>query len=157
MNGFTPISLVDGFSLAVDGFFVRAWSGGRAVIDGGTVFGCVDRATAVTMDGDRFTLRAGSWFVAPDGVEVVEGIEVAEGVAARAEDGELSARRRHRRARATGPRSWTVGAFVDVGYAINSNFPGNHVSRGAVLTPRAGEFSLAAVGLPVASRPARVN
>lgn len=73
MSGFVPIALTDGFTHEAEGVIVRTWAGARAKLDGGTVFGCIDRTTWVTLDGDRFMLRAGSWFVAPDGAEVSEG------------------------------------------------------------------------------------
>ena len=37
---------------------------------------------------------------------------------------------------------WEVGGFVDVNYAMNSNFPDNHVNRLRSAVPRTGEFSL---------------
>lgn len=73
MSEFVPIALTDGFTREAEGVVVRTWAGAHAKLDGGTVFGCIDRATWVTMDGDRFLLRAGSWFVAPDGADVIEG------------------------------------------------------------------------------------
>lgn len=45
------------------------------------------------------------------------------------------------------PATWIVGGFVDVGYAFNSNLPANHISRGAVLTPRVGEFTIQTVAV----------
>lgn len=72
MSRFTPFALRDDVALDVDGVHVRAWAS-RRVLDGGTVFGCIDQPTTLTMDGDRFVLRAGMWFVAPDGVEVHDG------------------------------------------------------------------------------------
>jgi hypothetical protein len=77
MSAFVPIPLADGFALRDEALCVRTWAGARARIDGGTVFGCVARPTAVTIDGDRFVLRATSWFVAPDGVEVADGAGLA--------------------------------------------------------------------------------
>lgn len=38
--------------------------------------------------------------------------------------------------------AWIAGAFVDVAYILNSNFPGNHVYAGAVTHPRTGEITL---------------
>ncbi len=42
----------------------------------------------------------------------------------------------------TKAKTWTVGAFVDTAYLINSNLPDNHLYRGTVTTPRSGEFTL---------------
>jgi len=39
-------------------------------------------------------------------------------------------------------RSWVVGAFVDAGYAFDSNFPDNHVNRGNGTAPRTGELTM---------------
>lgn len=39
-------------------------------------------------------------------------------------------------------RTWTVGAFVDTAYLINSNQPDNHLYRGAFTAPRTGEFTI---------------
>lgn len=72
-EGFVPVPLGDGVWREAEGVLVRAWAGAPARLEGGTVFGCVDRDTRVAMDGDVFVLRAGSWFVAPDGAEVREG------------------------------------------------------------------------------------
>ncbi len=73
MSSFAPVPLIDGLSREAEGNLIRSWAGAPARLDGGTVFGCVDRATLVTLGDDRFRLSAGSWFVAPDGAEVVEG------------------------------------------------------------------------------------
>ena len=40
------------------------------------------------------------------------------------------------------PRTWRVGAAVDVGYSYSSNLPDNHVYRGMVPTPRQNELAL---------------
>ena len=39
-------------------------------------------------------------------------------------------------------RPWTVTAFVDTGYAFNSNRPDNHIYRGTSTHPRTGEFTV---------------
>lgn len=39
-------------------------------------------------------------------------------------------------------QTWTVGAFIDAGYVFNSNFPDNHVYRGAVTSPRTEEITV---------------
>ncbi|MCX4246453.1 outer membrane beta-barrel protein [Paraliomyxa miuraensis] len=41
--------------------------------------------------------------------------------------------------------TWVAGAFVDVAYLFNSNFPGNHIYAGAVTHPRTGEITLPVV------------
>lgn len=40
------------------------------------------------------------------------------------------------------PKHWRVGAMVDVAYAINNNFPRNHVNRGHATAARTGELAL---------------
>lgn len=42
----------------------------------------------------------------------------------------------------TDDRTLTVGAFVDTAYLLNTNFPDNHLYRGAFTTPRTGEFTV---------------
>jgi hypothetical protein len=39
-------------------------------------------------------------------------------------------------------KTWVVAAFVDAGYAFNSNLPDNHVNRGIGTAPRTGEFTV---------------
>lgn len=77
MSGFVAIPLADGGRLRLDGLEVRTWAGAVAELDGGTVFGCVDRPTEVVIDGDRFRLRAATYFVAPDGARVEGGRGIA--------------------------------------------------------------------------------
>lgn len=43
-------------------------------------------------------------------------------------------------------RTWQAEIFVDIYYAVNSNEPTNHISRGFVSTPREGEFTPGTVG-----------
>ncbi len=40
------------------------------------------------------------------------------------------------------PRHWRVGAFVDLAYGINTNWPDNHVYRGQATAARTGELAL---------------
>jgi hypothetical protein len=39
-------------------------------------------------------------------------------------------------------KTFTVGAFIDAAYIVNSNLPDNHLYRGAFTTPRTGEFTI---------------
>lgn len=43
----------------------------------------------------------------------------------------------------TGPASpgWHYGGFLDLGYAVDSNFPENHLSRSKLTTPRVNELA----------------
>lgn len=73
MSGFTVVALDGGAAREAEGQSVWTWAGARRALTGGTVFGCVDRLTTVELDGDRFDLRPGSWFVAPEGAVVSGG------------------------------------------------------------------------------------
>ena len=73
---FVPMPLVDGGQVEHDGVRVRTWGGAPVRLDGGTVFGFVDRTTRVRLDDDNeetFVLRAGCYFVAPDGASLSGG------------------------------------------------------------------------------------
>ncbi len=70
---FRPVPLDATAALTIDGVHVQTWAGPPAHLAGGTVFGCVDQPTTVRFGGDTFTLRAGMWFVAPDGAETEGG------------------------------------------------------------------------------------
>jgi quercetin dioxygenase-like cupin family protein len=70
---FQPVPLDASAPLTIDGVHIQTWAGPPAQLAGGTVFGCVDQPTTVRWGGDTFTLRAGTWFVAPEGAETAGG------------------------------------------------------------------------------------
>lgn len=53
---------------------------------------------------------------------------------------------------ATEASDYTLEAFVDTSYALNFNFPDNHVYRGTATTPRSNEFTIPAAGLLISKQ-----
>ena len=53
------------------------------------------------------------------------------------------------------PPDWKVGAFVDLSYAVNSNFPENHVWRGQARNARSNELALNLVAAYLMHEPRR--
>ncbi len=72
MSAFVPFQLEGGTLLELDGLRVVGWKG-AAELSGGTAFGLVTEASEVVLGPDRFLLRAGSYFVAPDAVRIGSG------------------------------------------------------------------------------------
>jgi hypothetical protein len=74
---FRPLPIAEGLLLEAPGLRVQGWTGKRQALSGGTVFGLVVDRTRVTLGEDAFVLRAGAYFVTPEGAQVEEGTGLA--------------------------------------------------------------------------------
>lgn len=76
MSGFVSFALEGGTLLERDGLRVVGWKG-PAELAWGTAFGLVTSDSQLAVGADRFLLRAGCYFVAPEPVRVESGLGLA--------------------------------------------------------------------------------
>ena len=69
---FVPLAIRHGLLMETEGVQVLGWAGAEHVVRG-TVFGLVIEPTRVHASGDEWLLRAGSWFVLPEGAHLAGG------------------------------------------------------------------------------------
>ena len=72
MSAFVPFQLEGGTLLQLDRLRVVGWNG-TAELPEGTACGLVTAPTELQLGPDRFTLRAGAYFVAPEPVRIFSG------------------------------------------------------------------------------------
>lgn len=76
MSAFVQLELKRGTLLELEGVLVVGWEG-AAELTGGTAFGLVTATSQIVIGPDRSVVRAGSYFVSPDPIQIESGLGLA--------------------------------------------------------------------------------